>query len=167
MENQSAIFLGIAKDTWTLLGAGIAGLTGLMNFAWQWLDRHDRIFVSCSSLSPSIEQYNSLYVVNTGKNPVQLRDYGYVLYNGKLMSLPWHWEIEEPSMDSPNSYTDGDKAMKPQGIFHAGMEFRGSIVGVWAITATQHRPRLAFAFDTPIFRQLFLRIRHAIAPVYC
>jgi hypothetical protein len=159
-------FLWLTKDDWTLAGAIIAGATGIANLTWQWRDRNDSIFVRCGSLHPSIDQYNSLYVVNVGKHPVQLHDYGFLLASGKLMSLPWYWETEGPSLDPEHSYTNGERKMPPQGTFEAGIEYRGSIVGVWAMTATQHRPKLAFSYDTPVWQRAWLTVRHFVKPAY-
>lgn len=159
-------FLWLTKDDWTLIGAIIAGATGIANLTWQWRDRNDSIFVGYGSLHQSIDQYNSLYVVNVGKQPIQLHDYGLLLTSGKLMSLPWHWETEGPSPHPEHSYTNGERKMPPQGTFEAGIEYRGSIVGVWAMTATQHRPKLAFAYDAPLWQRAWLTVRHFIKPAY-
>lgn len=159
-------FLWLTKDDWTLVGAIIAGATGLVNFAWQWRDRNDSIFVRCGPLHPSIDQYNSLCLVNVGKRPILLHDYGFLLATGKLMSLPLYWEFEGPSLDPTHSYTSGELKILPQGTFEAGIEYRGSIVGVWAITATQRRPKLAFAHDTPLWKRAWLTVRHFLKPEY-
>lgn len=159
-------FAWLNKENLTFVGAMIAGATGVANLTWQWRDRRDQIFVRCGSLHQTIDQYNSLYVVNVGKNPVQLLDYGFVLASGKLMSLPWYWETEGPSLDPAHSYTSGERRMPPQGTFEAGIEYRGSIVGVWAKTATQHRPKLAFSYDTPVWQRALLTVRHFVKPAY-
>lgn len=162
--NEGWTFLGLAKDSWTLIGAGVAGLTGLWNFKWQWQDRHDSIFVGFGLTRESLDNYNAVHVVNVGKNDVDLKNYGLILNTGELFSIPWHWETS--SIDDELGVLNGDRIIKPFGKFEAGIEYRGSVIGSWAITVTQRRPVLAFAHSTPLYKRLQVRLKTFVRPSY-
>ena len=156
----------LTKDNLTLVGAVIAAATGIANLLWQWKDRHDKILVRCGSLYTIIDEYDSLYVVNVGKTPVQLRNYGFVLTSGHLMSIPFHLEYEGLDREPAYTYQKGNLRILPSESFEVGVEYRGQVLGVWAITATQQRPRLAFFHATPLWKRSWLTLSHFVNPVY-
>lgn len=166
MEKDVWTFLGLAKDSWTLLGAGIAGFTGLWNFVWQWRDRYDSIYVGIGPLQQSIEPHSGLYVINQSKHIVELKDFGLILIDGSLHSIPWSWEESMTWEDDPSSYTGGDRTMQPRATYQAGIVYSGEAIGRWAITATQKRPTLAFTKSIGRISRIWIRLRTFVSPRY-
>lgn len=166
MEKEVWTFLGLAKDSWTLIGAGIAGFTGLWNFVWQWRDRYDSIYVGLDSLRQSIEPHTSLYVINQSKHAVELHNFGLILKDGSLFSIPWYWEENMVWEEDPSSFSRGERTMPPRATYEAGMAFSGEVIGRWAITATQKRPTLVFTEYAGTFNQLWIRLRTKVSPRY-
>jgi hypothetical protein len=155
------------KATITLVGAVIGGATGVYNLWKSWLEGRDRLFVGFGPLRPVMEPGNALYVINLGKHPVELQDYGFVLMDGRLMSLPWFWETLQPGDDEPHSFFRGDLTIDPRGKFEAGLEYRCRIAGTWAESATGARPVLTLNRDIALWRRAWIRARWWFARSYC
>jgi len=124
----------------TLIGAVVAALTGLQSFFWQFLDRRDRIVVKHGSFRPPSTPGQGLFVVNKSKHLVELQDYGFVLRNGELFSLPWYFENDGIDDDVAVSYS-GVSALEPRERFEVYVDLINlNSVGAYARTTTRSRP---------------------------
>lgn len=126
----------------TLLGAVVAALTGLQSIFWQVLDRRDRIVVKHDSFRPPITPGQGLFVVNEGKHLVELHDYGFILSNGELFSLPWYFE-NDGLPDQVEATFVGTSTLGPRERFEVYVDLTNlKTVGAYARTTTQSLPSI-------------------------
>ncbi|WP_229007333.1 hypothetical protein [Methylophilus sp. Leaf408] len=127
----------------TLVGAVIAAIAGILNLWKTFVDQTDRIYVKTGLFRPIATPATSLYVVNTAKHPVTLSDYGFVLEDGKLFSIPWYDENEAvfDGVDNHAFYL-GNSTIPPRDMFAVGISFNEKIIGSFAVTTTQSRYRV-------------------------
>ena len=127
----------------TLIGAVVAALTVLQSFLWQFLDHRDRITVKHGSLRPPISPEQGLFVVNKSKHLVELNDYGFVLNNGEILSLPWYFENEGLQDQVEVAFT-GTSELEPRTRFEVYVYGLTNIktVGAYALTTTTNSPSI-------------------------
>lgn len=122
----------------TLTGAVIAALAGSLNLWKSLKDQSDLIYVKSGTFRPIATPAAAMYVVNVGNHPVMLSDYGFVLEDGKLFSIPWYAETEAIfDGPDPNAFYSGKSTIPSREIFAVGISFNDKIIGSFAITATQ------------------------------
>lgn len=146
------------KDWITGGAAIIAAVIGIVNLVVQLRDRGEVLLVKEGTQQPAMHQYTSFYVVNMGKQVVKISDYGFLLFSGKLLSIPSKVEFSEPPHDDLDVYTMKDLILPPQGHAEAGMDIPGKVAGYYVLSTTGSRPVICFA-DIGILRKLRLRWR--------
>ncbi|MEN6584664.1 MAG: hypothetical protein ABFE02_01255 [Sulfuricella sp.] len=143
----------------TLIGAVVAALTGFQSFFWQFLDRRDRIVVKFGSFRPPITPGQGLFVVNKSKHLVELHDYGFVLSNGELFSLPWYFENDGLS-DQVEAAFAGTSALEPRARFEVYVDLTNlETVGAYALTTTQSRPSVCIRDHLNFLHAWWYRLR--------
>lgn len=143
----------------TLAGAVVAALTGLQSFFWQFLDRRDRILVKLGSFRPPTGPGEGLFVVNKSKHLVELLDYGFVLSNGELFSLPYYFE-NDGLFDQVHATFSGNSALEPRERFEVYVDLTNiKVVGAYACTTTQSRPSIKIADHLNFFYAWWCRGR--------
>lgn len=143
----------------TLAGAVVAALTGLHSFFWQFLDRKDRIVVKHGLASPPSCPGQGLFVVNIGKHLVEIQDYGFILSNGKLFSLPWYFVNDGPAEEVRAEF-EGTSALEPRERFQVYVDLTNlKTVGSYAQTTTQTFPSLGFVHDLNFLHTCWIRCR--------
>jgi hypothetical protein len=143
------------KDWVTLVGAVVASVTGVLTLWRSYRSESDSIMVRWGSFRPLATQTTDMYVVNLGKHPVQLSDYGFINEDGSLFSIPWYNQTEyHPDHAHPDDYYGGSALIPPRDMFAIGMVYRDETVGVYAYTATQTIPRISM--KKSLFRPLTL-----------
>lgn len=122
----------------TLFSAVIAAIAASLNLWKSFKDEADSIYVRTGTFRPIATPAAALYVVNIGKHPVIISDYGFVLESGKLFSIPWYDE-NEAVFDGPDhdAFYSGNSTIPPREIFAVGITFNEKIIGSFAVTATQ------------------------------
>ncbi|MES2714642.1 MAG: hypothetical protein V4795_02685 [Pseudomonadota bacterium] len=127
----------------TLIGAVGAFIAGAINIFWQYRDKRQGIKVMLGPVVPSIHPYTFVSVVNLGKDPVIVRDLGFILGDLSLMSFPIAVEIDEHDM---SHWGTGDLRLAGRGDhMQRAMDLPGGVSGAYAITTDQRYPRVTFA----------------------
>jgi hypothetical protein len=93
-----------------------------------------------------------------GKQDVEISDYGFLLFSGELLSIPYKIEFSEPPHDDIDAYTMKDRILTPRGHAEAGMDIPGKVAGYYVLSTTGSRPVICFA-DIGLLRKLRLRWR--------
>ncbi len=142
----------LTKENITALFAVIGGITGLMTFLWQVVDRQDRIHVEFGSVRLLSPNETAMYVVNLSKHSVLIRDYGFVRKNGDLRS------VREFLGDGFPSYQSGSTFLPSREKFEVGIRMRLDVVGAYAVTATQSAPIVKIAKGN-WFQRIYVKAR--------
>lgn len=134
----------------------VAALTGTITFLWQYFDRHDSFVLRWGPMYPQLAPGTYLYVVNTSKHEIMVRDYGF---------LDSKWAQRSWSLPDEAGQHEFDFHLLPvlpsRGQYQAGFDASSTWDTAYAITTTQSRPRLAFRDDVPQLRRLRVRLRMA------
>jgi hypothetical protein len=148
----------------TLFSAVIAAIAASLNLWKSFKDEADSIYVKTGTFRPIATAATALYIVNTGKHPVIISNYGFVLEDGKLFSIPWYDETEAV-FDGPDhdAFYSGSSTIPPREILAVGITFNEKIIGSFAVTATQsiysvHMLRSRFN-PKVLFKWIFASIR--------
>lgn len=139
-------------DLITRWGAVVGAAAGTFSLWIQVRDRWDKIFVGVGSLRQSISPALDFYIRNCGKQSTYIRDYGLVLPNGELFSIPFSAELEGPGGSDPDDYVRGERELAPYQNLEVGFVTSRDVVGAWAWSATASRPTV-----TAISEGSFLR----------
>jgi len=134
----------ISMQVVTMFGAIIAAVAAFTNLWLTYFDRRDAIYVRYGQHTPIATPAAGLYVVNTGKHPVYISDFGFIGSDGKLFSIPWYHEsMAMHDGDDSNSYYVGTTTIAPHDFFSIGLTYKPEIIGVYAITSTQNIRRVS------------------------
>lgn len=144
-------------STVTLVGAVVAATASCANLWWQYLDRRGQYVVRWGRLEPTDLPGFQFYVVNVGKSPITLVDYGFVFADGHFASLPQGaHEAWEESGDHDFQLLNELAPHKPQ---QSGGMIAADIVAAYALSATQSWPRLAFNPRSRLGARMRLRLK--------
>lgn len=143
---------------WVTLGAAVlAAGASMLNLWWKFRDKADKIKVACGLIDPQICPGQYLHVVSRCDHPMQLADYGYVMADGRRLSI-LQMDSDEPDDDPRLVY--GNRLLdKRNDTFETGMELRDRPIGVYAITTGQTSPTIAFQYQIPAWRRFWMRIK--------
>ena len=131
-------------DQITMISATIAAIAAALNLWLTYFDRRDAIYVKHGQHTPIATPAAGLYIVNTGKHPVYISDFGFIEPNGKLFSIPWYNENEAMMEEADsNAYHSGTTTIEPHDLFSIGISYQPEIIGVYAITSTQNIRRVS------------------------
>ncbi len=134
--------LSILNEWGTFFAAFVAAGTGIITV---WRQRGgDKIHLGYGSLETILSPGVDLYVINLSAHQVHLQDYGAVLFSGALDSFPAAFEVATLPGEL-SGYLMKSYILEPYAKALAGLEYSGQVAGVYAYTATQWRPRIAFA----------------------
>lgn len=152
-------------DYVTLLGAMVAAGAGVWNLILQMRGKCDLVLVQLGSLSPAIEEETMLSVVSRSDHPIRLTDWGFIEANGTFTSLIM--EIEADLLHVEEIVQRGSSRLESFGQhFETGYSRCRAPLGAYAITATQHRPVIAFNRAVPVWRRVWIRLRLLFQPSY-
>ena len=138
--------------------AGTSHDMKLHDWEVQAKERVERLLIREGTAKPSIDHYTSFYVVNQGKQQVTLRDYGFLLYSGKLMSIPYRSENAGPG-DDIDLYEFKSLVLEPLAHVQTGMDVPGRVAGFYVQSTTAKRPIIRFAYDLPLSNRLVLAFK--------
>jgi hypothetical protein len=147
-----------AIQKWVTLSAAVlAAVASVLNLWWKFRDKSDKIRVACGLIDPQISPGEYLHVVSRCDHPMRIADYGYVMPDGRLFSIP-QFDDDEPDDDQRLVY--GSRCLdKRNDSFETGMEIRDRTIGVYAVTTSQTHPTIAFRYDIPAWQRGWVRAK--------
>lgn len=152
------------KDIVTAAAAGVGAVTGVWNLLKQYTDNHDKIKVAFNRRLdvPALV----LTVENRSRHLVTLADYGFVLADGQLLSIPSAIEIGAftPLENLAYYSTAGQRyEMEPFTLFRLEFDLlRVTAIGAWARAHGQHSPRVDFATSVERLHAWKIRLRELV-----
>lgn len=142
----------------TLVGALVAGSTGLFNTVLQVRGKRDRFTVDPYSSSHISDPRCFMQVINLSDHPIHLHDWGWIDRDGGLRSI--RDESSEPGFEGHDSFTcSSPKLDSRNDTFLVGYRRTMSPIGAYARSATQNRPKISFKYDIPVLKKLKIRVR--------
>jgi hypothetical protein len=148
------------------IASGVGAMVGgLISWAvtWWWKVRElrDSILVRYGSIRYEERPGFAMHVIGRRSHQMVLADYGFVLCDGRLVSLPMHWEemSGESSEDATLGSTTFNVLNDSYGVWVSLKD--DGIVGAYARTTTQRRVTIDFrSWDSPSWRmRLKVRMR--------
>lgn len=148
-----------------VVGAVIAAVTGIWNLLLQFRGKRDVFVVGLDSVSPTIGQESMLHVVSHSDHPIALSDWGFIEANGTFRSFRMDWETGD--LHNEEITTRGSSELSGFGAtFESGYICNTTLVGAYAKSVTQKRPRVCFASEMPYWRRVWIRLRLWLQPHY-
>lgn len=126
-------------DWITMFGAIVAAVAAIANLWFTYSNGRDSIHVRYGGVRYYAIPAAELYVVNDGKHPVYISDFGFIKPDGSLFSIPYY-DQTEGYMDNdndPNRYVRGTTSLNPRETFSIGMSYNDEVIGAYAKTSTQ------------------------------
>lgn len=133
----------------------IAAITGVLNILWKFRDRRPNVRLHVGPKEFSIDPWSALYLVNHGSSPVRIADYGLLLMDGTLFSIP----VKHETGYSGPVYRKGDTVVPPQKDFEAGVDINGRWAGVYCRLYDDKRTRITFCNSVSLRYRLLLRLK--------
>lgn len=149
-------------DFWTkwatLGGAVIAAVSGVWSLLIQLRGKRDSFKVGMGTISPEVIEEVVMHVVSISDHPIKISDYGFIELNGQLTSIPM--EAELTSYIAHEGLFRGSTTLVKRGdSMEVGYCRRRAVIGCFALTNLQSRPNIAFGYDTPTWKQLWVRLK--------
>ncbi|WP_164692228.1 hypothetical protein [Pseudomonas lactis] len=142
----------------TLVGALVAGCTGLFNTAIQVRGKRDVFTISPYSTFPDPDQREFMHVVSLSDHPIQLMDWGWIDDDESLSSI--RRESCEPDFGSQRSdFQSPSKLESRNAVFQTGYLRKKTPIGAYACSATQRKPKLSFKHGVSAFKKTKIHIR--------
>ena len=145
------------KGMATMIGAVVAGLTGLFNIYLQVRGKRDRFSLSPYSYGEADGPAEYMHVVNLSDHTIRIADWGWIDADMKLASGP-------SEMLSPDFYQSQQRIMGSTDLENRSDIFevryvRKEPIGAFARSATQATPKLAFKYNVSKLTILRTRLR--------
>lgn len=149
-------------DSWTkwttLAVAVVAAVSGVWSLLIQLRGKRDSFKVGMGTISPEVIPEVVMHVVSISEHPIKVSDYGFVELTGQLTSIPM--EAELASYISHEGLFRGATLLEKRGdSMEVGYCRRRAVIGCFALTNLQSRPKLAFSYDTPIWKRIKVRLQ--------
>ncbi|WP_271007050.1 hypothetical protein [Pseudomonas aeruginosa] len=142
----------------TLGGAVIAAISGVWSLVIQIRGKKDSFKVGMGTVSPEPIPETVMHVVSSSEHPIKVSDYGFIETSGKLTSILM--EAELASYIAHEGLFRGSSILEKRGdSMEVGYCRTRPVIGCYALTNLQERPKIAFSYDTPIFRRIVVRTR--------
>lgn len=160
-----ALHLKEIIDWVTVIGAGVAAITGIWNLLLQLQGKRDIFTVRLDSVSPSIGPETMMNVVSHSDHPIKITDYGFIEADGKFRSFHMDWEAGAIHSEEISSRGSSELAGFGE-YFESGYVRKILPFGAYAISVTQKRPRLYFTAKMPYMRRVWIKLRLWFQPHY-
>lgn len=150
------------------VGAAVGGVISfVVNWWWKVHELTDKIQVHFGGSSYDETPGYGLYVVSRRKHPMELRDYGFVLSNGRLLSAPVLWGQGEGGEHDASTPTRMLPEVNSRFEISIDLGF-SNVIGAYARTTTQHRPTIAFSrwFKVGLMTKLRIRFKQFFRPTF-
>lgn len=142
----------------TVIGAIVGSVSGIWSLYLQLRGKRDTFLVQLGSLQPDTLPLTFMHVVSLSEHPIKIIDYGYIERNGRLVSIPWEAELDVHARMSV--MTVGSPNLESWGAsFEAGYNRGGHLIGAFARSPTQLKPRLQFTPASHLHQRVWTRLR--------
>lgn len=142
----------------TLAGALVGAVAGAWSLFLQLRGKRDSFKVGMGTIMPEAIPEQCLHVVSQSEHSIRIADYGFIEEGGELKSIPMEGELCE--YIGQEGVFRGSLTLEKRGdSMEVGYCRRKSVIGCFALTNLQSRPKLAFSYDTPRWRRLQIRIK--------
>lgn len=152
------------KDGLTVVAACVGAVAGVWNLYLSFRGKKDRFIVKCDSAMPSDDRETMLHVISKSDHVIRISDYGFIMANGSLHSLP---------MDDDVRFADGEiigrgdlELVGFNSVCERGMVIDVNTIGVYARLVGASRPRLAFKDAATLYDRMKVRCRLLFRPRY-
>lgn len=156
--------LGAAKESLTVIGACVGAVAGVWNLYLAFRGKKDRFVVKCDSAMPSDDPETMLHVISKSDHVIRISDYGFILADGRLHSLP---------MDDDVRFADweiigrGDLELAGfNSVCERGMVTEVMTIGVYARLVGASRPKVAFNGAASFYDRMKVKCRLLFRPNY-
>jgi hypothetical protein len=147
-----------AKDWVTTAGACVAAIAGVWNLAIQMRGRRDRFLVRAGSFFPDGQPGDFMHVISLSDHQVRLADWGFIDDDLKIRSI--RVELAYDQWNEHRARILGDPILeKRNDLYEVGYERKNSVIGAFALSVSQTRPRAYFHSSTPLWIQLRMRLK--------
>lgn len=149
----------------TILGAAVGSISGVWSLYLQLRGKRDLYLVQLGSLYPDTTPPTYLHVVSLSEHPIRIIDYGFIEPNGRLTSIPWEAALD-PHIRASTLTSDSSELSSWGDSFEAGYTRGSPIIGAYARTTTQQRPKLQFTPYSWAHQRLWTRLRVFLKGAY-
>lgn len=149
-------------DQWskwiTLTGALVGAVAGAWSLYLQLRGKRDTFKVGMGTIRPEAIPETCMHVVSSSDHPIQVADYGFIEEDGQLCSIPFEAGLgayiaqEGLFIGSSHLESRGDSLV-------VGYCRRKPVLGSYALTNLQSRPKIAFSYDVPLWVRIRIRLR--------
>lgn len=144
-------------DFWTqwvtLAVAIVAAVSGVWNLLIQLRGKRDSFKVGMGTVSPEVLPEVMMHVISTSEHPITVSDYGFIELDGRLTSIPL--EAELSSYISHEGLFRGSTRLEKRGdAMEVGYSRRRAVIGCFALTNLQSRPKISFSYSTPTWTRM-------------
>ena len=144
----------------TLIGAVIAAVTGAWNLILQMRGKQDDFVVGMDAATPTIDEETVLHVISCSDHQIKLKDWGFIDSTGRLQSFIFACEVGD--LFSEQIVSRGSSCLNQRcDCFETGYKTRNTILGAYAISMTQRRPRICFQDGATLWWRLWIWLRMA------
>lgn len=149
----------IASGVGAAVGGAVAWLVG---WWWKVREQTDSIMVRFGPSRYEERPGFKLHVISRRAHKMELADFGFVLRDGSLRSVPIVWE-ETLGDDDSQDMTTGEPVLRGlNDRYEISVQLRNDgFIGAYARTTTQRRPTIDFYSDppTPLYRRWWIRLQ--------
>jgi hypothetical protein len=156
----------------TIVGAVIAAITGVTSLFLQFRGKRDNFTVGSGTLTPYAGTESFMNVVSLSDHPIATVDYGFIEERGERKREEF-WSFPEASEHDPALMADGVVMMRGSRFlkernasFESGMDYGPKIIGAFAKSITQRRPKLRFSSDAGLWTRIRIRWRVSRRGIY-
>lgn len=142
----------------TLIGAVVAAVTGSVGLWMQVRGKRDSFKIGIGTVSPEATSLTFLNVVSRSDHPIKISDYGFIEGNGRLYSIPM--ESDLGNHIAHEGVFRGSSMLEGRGdFFEIGYDRTRPVIGCFAMSNLQSKPKLAFSYETPRWKRLKVRLQ--------
>lgn len=149
----------------TFAGAVIAAITGLTSLFLQFRGKRDNFAVGLDTVTPYAGTETFMNVVSLSDHPIEIVDYGFIEERGERKQEEF-WSFPEASEHDPALMSEGVVMMRGSRFlkernasFESGMDYGPTVIGAFAKSITQKRPKLKFRANVGLWTRIRIRWR--------
>ncbi|WP_311221346.1 MULTISPECIES: hypothetical protein [unclassified Acidovorax] len=161
--------LGKLASIASAIGALVGGIISFfVTWGWKVWEKSDRIRVVYGHSRFMETPNQGMHVVNLRDHQIEVVDFGFIHEDGSLISVPAR--LQDPAEDDPR-YPARVSGVNPlptrNDRYEVSIYLGWRVVGAYARTSTQVRPRMHFRPDTGLLRRILIRLLQMKHSQYC